>query len=223
MSVVRTGMAAGLLPSGLQSSDFPSSLLDIYFCETNIREVPDDIDTKWHIGSNVYIENSQLSAVPPALIRLQLYYLVLAGNPISEVPSELFEGTGMLYLMLARTNISSLPRTLPFPTPSPPFIDVSYTNIASFWSWIDPLVESMLEFGSPMILASSSTYCSDLEKIMSGASDAFSAPFEADLSPLLMDPSQHNWGFLSQAVDCSPPVFPTVFPLGDWDKMYSLE
>lgn len=69
----------------------------------------------------------------------------------------------MLYLMLARTNISSLPRTLPFPTPSPPFIDVSYTNIASFWSWIDPLVESMLEFGSPMILASSSTYCSDLE------------------------------------------------------------
>ncbi|KAE9285819.1 hypothetical protein PF008_g26816 [Phytophthora fragariae] len=216
-------MNAGVLPLGLQSLDFPSSLFEIYFCETNLQEIPDDIDSKWHIGSSVYLENGRLRSVPPALIRLQLYYLVLAGNPISEVPPELFESTSMLYLLLGRTNISSLPRTIPFPTQSPPYVDITNTAISFFWSWIDPFVESVLVFGSPMILASGSTYCSDLEKIMDGVSDAFSASSEADFSLLLMDPSTQNWNFLRLAVDCSPPPYSTAFPLGGWDKMYSLE
>ncbi|GMF45744.1 unnamed protein product [Phytophthora fragariaefolia] len=222
LSVIRTNMTNGMLPVGFQSSNFSSSLLDICFCETNLQEIPDDIDSKWHAGSSVYLENSKLTSVPPALVRLQLYYLVLAGNPISEVPPELFENTGMLYLILGRTNISSLPRTVPYPTISPPFIDVTDTAISFFWSWIDPLAESMLELGSPMILASGSTYCSDLEKIMAGQSSNFSASFQTDFSPLLMDPSEQNWGLLLQTVDCSPPLYSTAFPLAVWDNLYRL-
>ncbi|KAF1785457.1 Leucine-rich repeat domain, L domain-like [Phytophthora cactorum] len=135
-----------ILPSGLQSIDFPASLFDIYFCETNLEFIPDDIDSKWHVGSSVFVENSQLSAVPAALIRLQPYYLVLGGNPIAEVPPELFEIYGMLYLVLARTSISELPRTILNPSMNSPFIDIRDTTVSYFWSWIDPLVEMMLRW-----------------------------------------------------------------------------
>eukprot|EP00644_Phytophthora_capsici_P003971 jgi/Phyca11/108739/e_gw1.15.505.1 len=209
------------LPLGFQSADFPAHLFEISFCETNLQYLPGDIDSKWHVGTSIYIENSQLNAVPPALVRLQPYYLVLGGNPITEVPPDLFEIPGLLYLILRRTNISMLPRSIPYPASNAPFVDVRDTAVSFFWSWMDPLVESMVEM-SPMILASGSTYCSDLERIMNGTSSNFSAPFQADLSMLLMNSSEENWGFLRQAVDCSPPTYSTEFRLWDSDAKYSM-
>lgn len=222
VSLVRTNMIEGILPLGFQSFDFPAKLFEIYFYETNLQQIPDDIDSKWHIDSSVYVENSKLTSVPPALIRLQLYYLVLGGNPITEVPPEIFEVNDMLYLVLGRTNITELPRTILHPTMNAQFVDVRDTDVSFFWSWLDPLVQTMLEL-SPMILASGSIYCSDLDQIMSGASNTFSTPFQADYSPLLMNASTQNWELLRQAVDCSPPLFLSYFPIDDWDKMYSLE
>ncbi|KAG6967669.1 hypothetical protein JG687_00004143, partial [Phytophthora cactorum] len=186
---------------------------------TNLEFIPDDIDSKWHVGSSVFVENSQLSAVPAALIRLQPYYLVLGGNPIAEVPPELFEIYGMLYLVLARTSISELPRTILNPSMNSPFIDIRDTTVSYFWSWIDPLVEMMLEM-APMIIADGSTYCSDLDRILRGESTAFTAPFQADYSLMLMNSSAQNWDLLTKAVDCSPPLYHTMFRLMDWDAMY---
>ncbi|KAG3168502.1 hypothetical protein PI124_g4048 [Phytophthora idaei] len=221
ISLVRTTMTDGILPLGLQSIDFPASLFDIYFCETNLEFIPDDIDSKWHVGSSVFVENSQLSAVPAALIRLQPYYLVLGGNPIAEVPPELFEIYGMLYLVLARTSISELPRTILNPSMNSPFIDIRDTTVSYFWSWIDPLVEMMLEM-APMIIADGSTYCNDLDRILRGESTAFTAPFQAGYSVVLMNSSAQNWDLLTKAVDCSPPLYHTMFRLMDWDAMYSI-
>ncbi|OWZ17688.1 hypothetical protein PHMEG_0008329 [Phytophthora megakarya] len=212
LSVVRTVMADGALPLGFQSSDFPQSLLELYFCETNLQNIPDDIDSKWHVKSSVYIENSKLTSVSQALIRLQPFYLVLAGNPITQIPPELFEINGILYLILGRTNISELPRTILVPSTNAPFVDVRDTSVSYFWSWMDPLVESMLDV-SPMILASGSTYCNDLDKIYSGVTDDFSTENQADYSSILMNSSEQNWERLHHAVDCSPPIYPTTFPL----------
>ncbi|KAK1941227.1 hypothetical protein P3T76_007093 [Phytophthora citrophthora] len=222
VSVVRTMMTDNTLPLGFQPTDFPANLFEIFFCETNLQHIPDDIDFKWHVGTSVYVENSQLNAVPLALIRLQPYYVVLGGNPITEVPPNLFEISGLLYLVLSRTNISMLPRIIPYPTNSAPFVDIRDTAVSFFWSWMDPLVKSMLEL-SPMILASGSTYCNELDRIMNGTSYNFSAPFQADLSILLMNSSEENWEFLHQAVDCSPPDYSTTFRLWESDKKYSME
>ncbi|ETM33198.1 hypothetical protein L914_19531 [Phytophthora nicotianae] len=221
LSLVRTKMKDGILPVGLQSIDFPANLYYINFCETNLASVPDDIDAKWHVGSSVYVENSKLTAVPQALIRLQPFFLVLGGNSITEIPPELFEIYGMLYLILAHTNISELPRTISNPSMNTPFIDVRNTAVSYFWSWIDPLVEMMLEV-SPMILASGSTYCNDLDRIRNGESATFTAPLQADSSSILMNSSEANWDRLIKAVDCSSPLYDTMFDLLGWDGMYRI-
>ncbi|RLN56580.1 hypothetical protein BBP00_00007931 [Phytophthora kernoviae] len=103
ISIVRGNMSDGVLPLGLQSRDFPLSVVEINFCETNLQYLPDDLDLKWHPGSIIDIENSQLIVVPPVLMQLQPYYLVIGGNPITVLPPEIFEIEGTLLLTLGRT------------------------------------------------------------------------------------------------------------------------
>ncbi|KAE9313589.1 hypothetical protein PR003_g19461 [Phytophthora rubi] len=43
--LVRVNMTDGLLPAGLHSNDFPSKLYDIELCYTNLRELPNDLDS----------------------------------------------------------------------------------------------------------------------------------------------------------------------------------
>jgi hypothetical protein len=179
VAVGRVNMTGGLLPLGLQSSDFPVLLVEVKFFETNLQQLPDDLDTKWNVGSSIYLENSKLPSVPAALVRLRPFYLILAGNPIEEIPPELFDMQGMLYLVLGRTNIRELPRNVVTSTADPPFIDVRDTAVSFFWSWLDPLVQARLDY-APMLLASGSTYCAELEELKSGVSDTFSAEFQAD-------------------------------------------
>ncbi|KAJ8525943.1 hypothetical protein ON010_g15215 [Phytophthora cinnamomi] len=221
LSVVRVNMTGGLLPLGFQSSDFPLQLFQISFCETNLQTLPLDLDTKWLFGSNIYIENSHLEVAPPVLARLQPYYLTLVGNPITEFSPEIFEVTYTQYLILARTNVRELPRIVPQPIVGPTTISLSDTNIAFFWSRIDPLVESMLN-ALPPIGAGGSPYCIDLEQIMNGGATDFSAPFQEGHSPILMNASKENWDTLRLAVDCSPTSWKNQFPLDLWDELYAL-
>ncbi|RLN45772.1 hypothetical protein BBJ28_00008373 [Nothophytophthora sp. Chile5] len=109
MLVVRVNMADGLLPAGFQSTDFPPTLYDLEFCVTNIRELPDDLDAKWPPGSIIQLEYSQLPIVPLVLARLEPYYLAVTGNPITELPPEVFEVAGMLYLGISDMHIRELP------------------------------------------------------------------------------------------------------------------
>ncbi|RLN67188.1 hypothetical protein BBJ28_00022362, partial [Nothophytophthora sp. Chile5] len=143
--MARVNMTDGLLPLGLQSHDFPVNLLDIELCVTNLHTLPDDLHSKWIVGMSIYLENSQLTLVSPTLMLLQPFYLALTGNPISELPPELFEVAGMLYLGLGSTEVSELPRNVLHVASDPAFIVLTGTNISSFWSWIDPLLEEMLE------------------------------------------------------------------------------
>jgi hypothetical protein len=160
--------------------------------------------------------------VPAVLVRLQPFDLVLVGNPIEEIPPEIFDIQGMLYLVLGRTNIRELPRNVVTSTADPPFIDVRDTAVSFFWSWLDPLVQARLDY-APMLLASGSTYCAELEEIKSGVSDTYSALLQADHSPLLMNASSLNWEFLDRAVDCYPLPTPTFFGIEDWDDTFSLK
>ncbi|GMF31042.1 unnamed protein product [Phytophthora lilii] len=64
---VRVNLPDGRLPEGIMSANFPANLYDLEFTYTNVRELPDDLDLKWLIGTTVYFECSELTVVPPVL------------------------------------------------------------------------------------------------------------------------------------------------------------
>ncbi|KAG6966229.1 hypothetical protein JG688_00006854 [Phytophthora aleatoria] len=109
-------------------------LYGIEFCYTNLRELPDDLDTKWMIGLSIYIEYSNLTNVPLLLTRLDPYYLALAGNPIVELPVEIFEVPGMYHLGLGNTSVTELPSNVTSLSPLLSFIHLTNTDISFFWS-----------------------------------------------------------------------------------------
>ncbi|GMF23826.1 unnamed protein product [Phytophthora lilii] len=107
--LARVNMENGLLPSAFYSTDFPQNLNDIELCITNLRTVPDDLDTKWHRKALIQIEYSQLDMIPSVLLRLEPKYLAVTGNPISEISPQVFEIPGLRTLGLGQTNIQELP------------------------------------------------------------------------------------------------------------------
>ncbi|GMF23580.1 unnamed protein product [Phytophthora lilii] len=220
-SLIRTNTAEGQLPEGLQSSDFPNRLTQMYFCKTNLQTMPEDIDSKWRFGSNIYIEASNLTMIPPALLRLQPYYLSLASNPITELPPDLFDYSLIHYLVLSHTKLHELPPNVTSSPSGQTFFYFSSTDISYFWSWIDPFVESMLGI-SPRLAVGSTPYCYDLENILNGAASNFSVPFQPGFSRTLMNASVSNWEILIQSVDCSSHVSLTQFPLEAWDTLYAM-
>ncbi|KAF4132548.1 hypothetical protein GN958_ATG18278 [Phytophthora infestans] len=113
VTIARSNMTDGVLPLGLQSPEFPHTVFGVYLVETNLRSLPDDLDSKWP-SCAVYIENSLLTAVPPSLMRLRPQTLSLDGNPIQAVPRELFEIGIIQYTSLSRTLLRELPQNVSF-------------------------------------------------------------------------------------------------------------
>ncbi|KAF1791643.1 Leucine-rich repeat domain, L domain-like [Phytophthora cactorum] len=210
LMLVRVNMTNGQLPAGFQSIDTPLNLYDYEFCITNLREVPDDLDLKWLTGSYVIIEYSQLQTVPPALLRIMPPYFSLSGNPISELPPEVFEIEGLTDLGIGDTNIRELPRNVTQLSSTLTSIFVGRTNISYFWSV------------PRAIYAGGTTYCEDLEKILTKSANTFSAVPFPSYSSQLMDPTEAGpagdiWAF----VDCNPTVSGfsgPLYPLAAEDK-----
>ncbi|KAL4171997.1 hypothetical protein KRP22_007173 [Phytophthora ramorum] len=140
--IVRASMTSGLLPAGFQSFHFPQNLYDIEFCVTNLRALPDDLDSKWHFNADIQIEYSQLTMVPPVLLRLEPKYLALTGNAIAEVPPEIFEIPSLVSLGLGDTKLHELPRNVTNLSPAFEIVFIGGTNISFFWPWADASLES---------------------------------------------------------------------------------
>ncbi|KAG7389678.1 Centrosomal protein of 41 kDa [Phytophthora pseudosyringae] len=214
-------MTNGVLPAGLLSSDTPLNLYDIEMCVTNLREVPDDLDSKWLLGSCIVIEHSKLQSVPASLLRIMPSYLSVMGNPISSLPPEIFEIEGMTDLGIGDTNIRELPYNVTQLSSTLTTIYMSDTNISYFWPWIEELIVRQ------PILAGGSVYCTDLERIANGSADSFSALPSPDYSVELMDLANAAaaGGSTWSVVDCSPPVngiTGPLYPLADEDRHYAL-
>ncbi|KAL4156853.1 hypothetical protein PRNP1_005879 [Phytophthora ramorum] len=212
--MVRVNMTDGLLPAGFLSSDTPLNLYDFEFCVTNLREVPDDLDTKWLLGSYVIIEYSQLQTVPASVMRIAPGYLSLIGNPISELPPEVFEIEGLTDLGIGFTKIHELPWNVTQLSSTLTSIYIPGTDVSYFWPWTDDLFgRQSARWVSRPILAGGSAYCKDLEKIANGLADTFSAP-STRYSVNLMDPAKANpGGLISSWVDCSISVSGISGPL----------
>ncbi|KAG1692148.1 hypothetical protein DVH05_025768 [Phytophthora capsici] len=210
--LIRVNMTDGVLPEGLHDKDFPTKLYDIEMCHTNLKELPEDLDSTWMVGTMIYIEYSQLTSVPLSITNLDPYYLAVTGNPISELPPEIFEIPDMLYLGIGSTLITELPRNVTNLSPLLSFIYITDTNISYFWPWIDPLVERKLEMPRPLLMGGS-TYCAELEKITSGEADTFSVLPSPEYSLMLTDASEDNREILAHTVNCEISYAATFYPL----------
>ncbi|EGZ15656.1 hypothetical protein PHYSODRAFT_315857 [Phytophthora sojae] len=211
--VIRVNMTNGVLPAGLQSTDFPLTLQDIEFCYTNLRELPDDLEFKRLLGSIVFIEHSQLTSVPPALIRLEPYYVSLTGNPITELSPDIFEIPSIAYLILGDIDIVELPRDVPNLSPMLFSIYLSDTNVSFFWSWIDALVLRNSELGEPTLFLGGSTYCTELAMLMDGEASSFGVKESEGYSEILVDPSDATRDVILNTVSCDEAYTATFYPI----------
>ncbi|ETO62450.1 hypothetical protein F444_19632 [Phytophthora nicotianae P1976] len=192
--MIRVNVTDGVLPPGLHDADFPNNLYDIEICYSNLRELPDDLDSIWMIGTMIYIEYSQLS------------------NPITELPPEIFEVPDMLYLGIGSTLINELPRNVTNLSPLLSFIYITDTNVSFFWPWIDPLVESKLNMPRPLLMGGS-TYCAELENLTSGEATSFSVLPSPEYSTMLMDPSEENRDVVLHTVNCEIAYAAAFYPI----------
>ncbi|KAG6951141.1 hypothetical protein JG688_00013867 [Phytophthora aleatoria] len=218
--LVRVNMTNCELPADLYRDQLPITLRDIEICMTNMRTLPDDLDLTWPHFATIYIEASNLTDVPPSLVRLAPFDFSLALNPISSIPALMIEGNAG-YLHVGGTLISDLPEVVH--DASPYFkIRLDNTNVSFFWEWIDPMVEnadSSLAGGIPIILATNSPYCLDLQHIYDGQQPSFSTPMHKGQSKLLADASVENWPTLQKAVVCDE--WPATYYPIEFEDEYS--
>lgn len=168
-----------------------------------------DLDHKWLEGAIIQVEYSELRSAPLVLARLNPFYLYLTGNPMRELPPEVFEIGGMVYLGVGDMDISELPPNVTNVSPSLAVVEIDNTNISFFWSWVDELV------GRSTLLAAGSTYCKHFKQIEANLTSSFGVPLSPQYSTVLMDPSSANRHAISQVVDCdystNGPYYPLAF------------
>ncbi|GMF30343.1 unnamed protein product [Phytophthora fragariaefolia] len=215
--LVRVNLIDGILPESTLSTDFPAKLYDLEFTYTNIRELPDDLDSRWLIGTTVYFEYSELTNVPSSLVQLEPYSVSLTGSPITELPAEMFEVADMVYMSMGSPEIQNLPHNVLNLSPQLAFIYMVDTNISFFWSWADRLVER-----SVPIIISGSPYCFELEKIKSGDAMSFSVAPSPEHSAILMNPSEANLNLIYQSINCDEQPATTVYPIDYEDSISAL-
>ncbi|KAL3660519.1 hypothetical protein V7S43_014663 [Phytophthora oleae] len=196
--LARVNMTDGRLPTGFQSEDFPQNLYDFEFCVTNLRTVPNDLDAKWPKKAYVQIEYSQLTAITEVLLRLEPKFLAVTGNPITQVPPDIFEIPGLITLGLGQMPLSELPRNVTSLSSSISIIFLDETGISFFWPWMDNLTTK--ETWS--VLASGSPYCISLQNIEDGTADTFNVSPSSEYAPILMNPTEENLPIIQYTVSC---------------------
>ncbi|ETM33208.1 hypothetical protein L914_19540 [Phytophthora nicotianae] len=218
--LVRVHLPNGELPAGLLDDDFPQNLEDIEFCATNLRSLPEDFDLKWPKFASMYLEKCEFTEVSASLARLAPVDLSLAGNPISTLPPSLIDGT-VDFLHVGSTLISELPASITGASNS--FVlRVDNTNVSFFWDWIDTVVEHS-DIGIVVIhpiLATSSPYCADLQRIYDREQVDFSVPWSDGQSRILSNATMENWPILQATVSCDSWWSSTWYPL-DFEDVYS--
>ncbi|TMW65386.1 hypothetical protein Poli38472_008028 [Pythium oligandrum] len=223
--MVRTNFTDGQLPPGIMSKDFPQLLYDIEFQITNLKDLPDDLDTSWLVGSYLYFENCQFDHIPPVLHRIAPNQLSMAFNRFTSFPFDVFQIDGLSYLSLAGNPIDTLSKT-----PYEDVVDVGTvtrfylleTNISFIPRWLDPLITRMTD--RPSILIRGSPFCQHVDEIAAGSRTQFP---EVDTMPSnelskVMSSTKAKLDALENQVSCS---FPDVlfYPYSYEDKWYGLQ
>ncbi|DAZ94389.1 TPA: hypothetical protein N0F65_003253 [Lagenidium giganteum] len=100
------------LPAGVQSEDFPRQLLDIEFSGTNLTTLSHDLHTKWIPRTVAVFEQSRFTSVPETLKLMDVGYLSLVLNQITEFPPELFSQPSARTRWLNGNPVTHMPSNL---------------------------------------------------------------------------------------------------------------
>ena len=132
--LVRTN--ATEFPLGLVQSPFPSTLVDIALCVTNITTLPDAAADAWQHLSTFTFEASGVIELPPVISQLNLDTLSLAANAIPAIPDDAFATQRFSSLVLSGNPIAHLPNTLG-DTSGLQFFIMDSTDLQDLPSWLD--------------------------------------------------------------------------------------
>ncbi|TMW60318.1 hypothetical protein Poli38472_000360 [Pythium oligandrum] len=139
VAMIRVEMPNRTVPLGLMSPDFPPNLRTIHLRSTNVKTLPSTLSRIWPVGMIFMYEFNNATQVPEVIFEMSYFVLSLAGNLLTEFPTE------GLYLSLMHLDLSGNPlTTLPetpatlterFGLPGVVAIDLSSTNLQALPSW----------------------------------------------------------------------------------------
>ncbi|KAJ0409010.1 hypothetical protein ATCC90586_005194 [Pythium insidiosum] len=222
--------STGELPPGLMTAPFPPTLWDIEFAVSNLRKLPDDLDTKWPLGLYFTCERCEFTAVPPAIVRLMPYWITFAENPFTGFPFEVFQIPVLEHFGLAGVPLPSL---LP-PTQGDSFLQdtsVRYlylagTNVTWLPRWVDAFAALPRSLWyQPALDLTFTPMCEAIGQMQAGTLERFppewTANVPADQLSRYMTVTRSNISALDGVVGCF--AFAILgYPLGDEDGRYML-
>ncbi|GLE01398.1 hypothetical protein PINS_up010228 [Pythium insidiosum] len=128
-----TNMSA--FPRGLYDANFPSQLMDVETCRSNLTSLPATLSDVWPQGMFLLLEETQLMTVPPVLGTLRPFFLSLSGHTFTSIPAVVMENPLLLFLKMNGNPLSELPEVAgndssDIDTPPLMWLYVSDTDIA---------------------------------------------------------------------------------------------
>ncbi|KAJ0402605.1 hypothetical protein P43SY_007961 [Pythium insidiosum] len=123
-------------PRGLHSPDFPTALMDIEICQSNLSTLPPEVALAWPKGMYLLLEGIQFTSFPDVLTQLQPQSLSLVRSSISAAPAALFESPRLEWLKLSGTSLSVLPSSVSM-VPRLRFFFFQSTEIATLPPWMN--------------------------------------------------------------------------------------
>ncbi|GLD92376.1 hypothetical protein PINS_up000909 [Pythium insidiosum] len=185
--VVRTNFSGGEIPDGLLSRDWPQQLLDIEFCVTNLRSLPDVIDSIWPSNAYYYFEHALFELIPPSLLRLHPSQLSVAGNRLSAFPFEALRVDGIAHLNVGANKLSTL---FPPSGNTSDVVDIGvieylYMNdlaIRAVPKWLDPMIQRFRDVDNFIhVIMTRTPFCDLMAAVRNGSLAAF--PMENGTTP----------------------------------------
>ncbi|GLE07966.1 hypothetical protein PINS_up018795 [Pythium insidiosum] len=134
----------GELPFGLRDTAFPPTVSSISIAYSNLRSLPADVVDAWPRRLDLRLEQTAISTFPPVLTRLDVSYLSLVGNNLTEVPLVALFGRdrSLAALDLSNNSIASLPSTVDVSTIPDSLwgLFLANTDVREVPQWIQDMV-----------------------------------------------------------------------------------
>ncbi|DAZ98387.1 TPA: hypothetical protein N0F65_000101 [Lagenidium giganteum] len=137
-------------PQALVDAPLPQTLTDIEFTHTNLTTLPPNLHEAWPSMEVLYLEFSQLQEIPSTLLQMDLYWLSLTGNNISNVSIISQTPVSMASLNLDRNPFHELPETMANAV-SFAILGAQRTNVDSVpaWATSEHLSGQLQMYGTP--------------------------------------------------------------------------
>ncbi|RAW34052.1 hypothetical protein PC110_g9607 [Phytophthora cactorum] len=142
------------IPPGILQPPLPEQLTDLEFIHTNLTMIPESVVEPWNGIGIIYIEHSQISLFPSALMQLPvLSELSLIDNKIETVPDDAFLNGASSYfynLALSKNPLRELPqaRSTNFDVS---YLALEFTLLTEVPAWIKANVWDAVSLGgSPL-------------------------------------------------------------------------